>query len=157
MVQKHISRFGFVAPRPSRSRPKATRGPRTVRPGHSRQENREPGKIHEEAPAPVQTGGTTKRVDQPAILRACTQLFEKAIAEAQDLCKERWLRCRGFIHIFTSSRESRRNLCTWRTTRTTRRFICRTEIAKNPREPKKAAATSEQNPRVGKEPVVFAF
>src|SRR5437868_15497141 len=77
----------FYCTGPLGPRHEADRGQGTVRSGDSRQENREPGKVYEKSPAPLQTGGTIKRIDHPAVLRGLAQFLKKATAEAPGIAK----------------------------------------------------------------------
>ena len=136
MVQKHINRFGFVARAHLDLARKLARGPRTIRPRDSRQENREPRTIHEEASAAVQTGGTIERVDQPAILRACAQCFKKTIAEAQVLQRAMASLQRIYPHFYFKQKVMEEFVHLADDAYHTSLYL-QTEIAKNPRSQKR--------------------
>jgi len=87
MVQKHLSRFGFVAQGHLDLAHKLVEGRERFDRVILDKKNREPREIHEESAALVQTSGTTKRVRHAALCRSGTGFFEKRIPEAQGIAE----------------------------------------------------------------------
>src|SRR3977135_871885 len=112
--------------------------------------------MHQDSTASVQTGRPIKRVSYPAILRTCAQLLKKTSPQSESVAKNDGFAAEDLSTILPEA-ESHRGICAHGGRRAPHFALPANRDCEKSAQSKKTAAASEQNSRVGKEPVVFAF